>query len=270
MGIDRHGGTFNMGVTSYPDGMPIITGPPAIPIRILARPKTLGAFAAIMFWVDALAERGHAVPELVLPFIPGARQDRLNPAGDYLFTAKSVAAMLNARHFPRVTVLDPHSDVAAGMIDRCDVIQPADILKLLKQGCRYQGVISPDAGAEKRAGAVARKAKIPLRHAGKTRDVRTGAISGFWLEPVASGQHFLVVDDICDGGGTFIGLAAEIAKAGCTAELYVTHGLYSKGTDELRACYALGLFSTDSIIRSEDHDSRIPVCEQLLMGTFIK
>lgn len=39
----------------------------------------------------------------------------------------------------------------------------------------------------------------------------------------------LIVDDICDGGGTFVGLAKELRAAGATrVYLYVTHGIFSK------------------------------------------
>ena len=46
--------------------------------------------------------------------------------------------------------------------------------------------------------------------------------------------HCIVVDDICDGGGTFIGLAKLLKGRGaikCT--LAVTHGLFTKGFDKL-------------------------------------
>src|ERR1051325_4669315 len=87
---------------AYPDGTPRFDAPAATPEAILLRPRSMAAFTAALYWGDALANRGHAVPSLVLPLIPGARQDRLNPSGDYLFTLKSVAQAINARHFPSV------------------------------------------------------------------------------------------------------------------------------------------------------------------------
>jgi len=230
-----------VGIGTYPDSMPLIHQPLGIPYRVLLRPKSLASFMAAMFWIDALTERTDNVPHLVLPFVPGARQDRLNDSGDYLFTAKSIARELNMRGFPSVTVLDPHSEVISALIDRCRVVHAADCMQV-PEG-KYAAVISPDAGAEKRAGLVAKKLGVPLIHAWKNRDVSTGAISGFGFDSdaleacTANTQRVLVVDDICDGGGTFVGLAqAVIAQAfliPIDLHLWTTHGIYSKGVDVL-------------------------------------
>ena len=49
------------------------------------------------------------------------------------------------------------------------------------------------------------------------------------------GRNCLIVDDICDGGGTFIPLAKKLKNAGAkTVTLYVTHGIFSKGLDPLK------------------------------------
>ena len=50
--------------------------------------------------------------------------------------------------------------------------------------------------------------------------------------------RFLIVDDICDGGRTFLE-AAKILKEETTGKLflYVTHGIFSKGIDELLEHY---------------------------------
>jgi ribose-phosphate pyrophosphokinase len=208
-----------------------------------------------LFFVDALMERGHErPPELILPFVPGARQDRLNPVGDYLFTAKSVAREINMRGFPMVHVLDPHSEVTPALIDRCNVIHAHEVFSdpgdyghpPWRWTTAYSAIISPDSGAEKRAGAVAKKLGIPLIHGWKTRDVATGKITGFGLEQSSITGQVLVVDDICDGGGTFIGLAAVIKERGLKADLFVSHGLFSQGTSKLLEHYGR-LFTTDSI-----------------------
>ncbi|HCW17254.1 MAG TPA: phosphoribosylpyrophosphate synthetase, partial [Achromobacter sp.] len=56
-------------------------------------------------------------------------------------------------------------------------------------------------------------------------------------------QPVLVVDDICDGGRTFLELASALRDT--TRQpvyLYVTHGIFSKGLGELNARYA-GIFT---------------------------
>lgn len=240
----------------YPGGEPIVKGGWwNKEIReIILRPKSLQSFVTAMFTIDGLIERGHKAPRLILPYIPGARQDRVNDDGDFLFTLKSVAKMINDRGFPSVTVYDAHSDVALALIDRCYNVKAVDILP---GSLGYSGIVAPDAGASKRAGEVAVRHGFKLVQAWKKRDIATGAIAGFGYDAssVESNESFLVVDDICDGGGTFIGLAQamqnnpanEFKPTAINLDLYVTHGIFSKGTDELLKYYR-NIYTTDSIL----------------------
>lgn len=248
----------------YPDGLPLVPFT-ATPTHILVRSQSPSVLMAALWWVDALAERGHAPPVLCVPCLPGARQDRLNDRGDVLFTAKSIAQEINLRCFPRVRVLDSHSEVMPALIDRCDVIRPVDVIRDYVRHGPWAAVISPDAGAEKRAGAVATMLGVPMLHGWKRRSLTTGDISGFGLEEFTAGAHTLIVDDLCDGGGTFVGLAAVLRAKGITADLWTTHGLYTKGTAELRKHYVT-VFCTDSVDGPRDGVTEIPVCESILRG----
>lgn len=253
-------------IGQYPSGEPMVKYIHTLPVtRVLMRTASMSSFLAGLFWIDGLAARGFDVPQLILPMVPGARQDRLNSEGDFLFTAKSVAAMINARHFPLVTILDPHSDVTPALINRCDVLHA----RAPAAWC-WSAVISPDAGAEKRAGAMAKLLGVPLLRAWKTRDVKTGAISGFGMEPTDPnlGPRVLVVDDICDGGGTFVGLADVLDRARLVADLYVTHGIFSKGTGPLLARFR-HVYCTDSVLGDKPGVTVNPVCERLLKGESI-
>lgn len=253
---------FNPG--RYPDGSLLIKEWPAAPIdSVLIKPKGVGELVEALFWVDAVKARGGKVPRLVLPFFPGARQDRINNSGDYLFTAKSVADEINRRHFDEVVVVDPHSDVVPALVDRCKVVALAPLLDI--PSGKYTAVISPDAGAEKRAMAVANRLGVPMIHAWKSRDTTTGAISGFGLEPTPAGALALVVDDICDGGGTFVGLGKLLKAFGQKAHLLTTHGIYSQGTSQLLEYYG-HLYCTDSFDGPRDGVIETPICRSLLRG----
>lgn len=248
--------------TSYPDGMPLVRAPERSPTRLLLRPRSSSGLMAALWWVDTLP----VVPELILPCVPGARQDRPNPTGDVLFTAKSVAREINLRNFPRVTMLDPHSDVAPALIDRSVVVSAADCFGWAND---YAAVVSPDGGAEKRAGAVARRLGVPLIHAWKSRDVKTGRLAGFGVQPAPDGLAdgaLLVVDDLCDGGGTFLGLSSVLDTYKRRLQLYVTHGLFTSGVDKLSACYDR-IFTTDSVLGStRDGVTEFDICDRLLRG----
>ena len=68
----------------------------------------------------------------------------------------------------------------------------------------------------------------------KFKDPVTGIVSEIGspdLNPeLVKGKKCLIVDDICDGGGTFVGSAKLLIEAGADrVDLYVTHGIFSKG-----------------------------------------
>ena len=94
-------------------------------------------------------------------------------------------------------------------------------------------VICPDAGAEKRI----QKLGLPYVMATKVRDAKTGNIIATRLfdedeQGVSrvAGKDTIIVDDICEGGRTFIELAKVLkAHGAATVALYVTHGIFSKG-----------------------------------------
>ena len=207
---------------------------------------SLATFTTAMFLLDAVEASGGMIETLVLPYVPGARQDRVNASGDVLFTAASVAEMINNRGMNKVVVLDPHSPVITSLIKRVEVFPQSEVAKMLPSG--YDGVIAADKGGKDRAEQMAKALDVPVFYGGKTRDVSTGKLTGFTLDPLPKG-HFLVVDDICDGGGTFAGLAGQL-KRRRTADLYVSHGIFSKGTGQLKEHYST-VFTTDSLTQND-------------------
>ena len=63
-----------------------------------------------------------------------------------------------------------------------------------------------------------------------------------------------------------MGLAEVLKKNGQTADLYITHGIFSQGLEKLRAAY-LNVFCTDSIIHETKLNfgfNTIEVCNTLL------
>lgn len=217
---------------------------------ILVRPSSLNEFVTAMFLVDAINESWGHINNLVLPYVPGARQDRFNGHGDILVTLKSVATMINQRNFQRVIILDPHSVATTALINNCGVYPLKFVAERLWQG--YGGVIAPDAGAGNRAFEIATVMGKDVTQASKHRDTSTGKLSDFSVN-VEYGKHYLVVDDICDGGGTFLGLGEKIKEQGAFADLYVSHGIFSNGTGALRKIYK-NITTTDSRNVNERND----------------
>jgi ribose-phosphate pyrophosphokinase len=98
-------------------------------------------------------------------------------------------------------------------------------------------------------GAVGRYDNLPwpTLNATKKRDPLTGKLSGFEVPPISKfGEGpILIVDDICDGGGTFLGIAKELGNSR-PLYLYTTHGIFSKGFVDLRAMFKR-IYTTDSV-----------------------
>ena len=160
---------------------------------------------------------------LFLPYFPGARQDRVMNSGESL-TVKVYADIINAMKFDLVTILDPHSEVAPALINNCDVIDNHKFVRqCINDICGIDKSISdlvyvsPDAGAQKKIYNLKRQidlySKSSLVKCDKKRDVVNGNLSGFEVyADDLEGKSCLLIDDICDGGGTFIGLAEELKK----------------------------------------------------------
>lgn len=264
-------------IKMYSDGTPMIKTAGWARIvdkadTVTVQPTNLSDFVTAMFLVDAVNQakwdnKGlDPLSRLVLPYLPGARQDRSNPTGDVLFTARSVARMINSVGFDRVVAFDPHSRVMPSFISEMTEYPLKNAISQIPN--KYAGVIAPDKGAKWRASDASDTLEVPVFLGGKTRDVATGKLTGFTLESLVNyvdirrGSHYLVVDDICDGGGTFIGLAEKIREQSATADLYVSHGIFSKGTSELLNYYK-SIYTTDSLFSNKDGVEVIHVVQDM-------
>jgi len=209
-------------------------------IRVAAM-RDMNDFMLLAQLVDAVRHvTDVAVSHLQLAWLPWARQDRHMVAGDS-FALKVFANQLNTLNFDKVFILDPHSDAAAAAINNCVAI-PQETCLLQSETLRRaiaQGelmLVAPDAGALKKIHNVA-KATGAKNYAilTKERDVASGNLTGFALVAgEVAGKDLLIVDDLCDAGGTFIGSAQVLREAGArSVSLYVTHGIFSKGVENL-------------------------------------
>lgn len=195
----------------------------------------------ILMAVDALRLEGIRRFDLIMPYIPYARQDRKCDTGE-AFSLKVFTKIINSVGFESVLVLDSHSDVAPALLDNCinldnhryvmlaamaiKAINPKDLL-----------LVSPDTGANKKINKVFDTVKYFFNtvKCDKVRDMTNGNILGVEvMKDDLLGLDCLIVDDICDGGRTFIEISKALkAKNAGKVSLFVTHGIFSAGFDEL-------------------------------------
>lgn len=228
-------------------------------VIITHRISSFNKLGEVLVAVNALKNAQVENISLFLPCFPGSRQDRVAVPGEAL-TVKVYADIINAQGFKNVAILDAHSDVTPALLDNCISINNHEFVKkaLEDMGEVDQPVlISPDAGANKKIKDLAKYLvgegiKLPIVKCDKTRDVETGNITGFEIYSTdIQNKDCIIVDDLCDGGGTFLGLAKELKTKGArNVHLIVTHGIFSKGTQTLEGVFK-SIHTTDS---TEPHE----------------
>lgn len=203
-------------------------------ITVTCRIKSSSDIITLLLAVDALKRMGVRNLELFIPYLPFARQDRVMVEGEPL-SVKVMADLINSCGFEKVTIYDPHSEVCLALINNSEAYSNHNFVKRVLLGKSHYYIVSPDAGAYKKIFKLCQSINYTDRIAlcNKTRNVATGEI----LSITCDVEDFMrkdvyIVDDICDGGFTFILLANELRDRNCgKINLVVSHGIFSKGYD---------------------------------------
>lgn len=179
---------------------------------------------ALYYLVEHLRSNRVCSLTLQLPYLPNARMDRVHGEQD-VFTLKHFAKFINSLLFDRVIVLDPHSNVAAALIDRIEISSPKGYIEGAIETIGDPGIalFYPDEGAMKRYSEMI---DVPYGFGVKHRDWDTGKITGLEILGPAemAGKNVLIVDDICSRGGTLYHSAKALADAGAKEIFcYVSH-----------------------------------------------
>jgi len=231
-------------------------------VTITTRIRSFNDMGLLLLSINALRNMGITKLHLFIPYFPAARQDRLMVDGEPL-SVKVYAELINAQHLDSVTVFDPHSEVTPALLNNCKAIHNHSYIEKVIKGLSKDSIlISPDGGALKKIYKVAAHLQeYEVIECSKVRDVKTGKLKSFtvYAEDL-EGRDCLIVDDICDGGGTFLGLAKEL-KAKNAGKLYiaVSHGIFSKGFESLSKEFE-AIYTTDSF-RDYAEDENVVVVE---------
>jgi ribose-phosphate pyrophosphokinase len=173
-------------------------------------------------------------PILYIPFFPHARQDK-PISNESTFSKKIICDILlktYKNYYSYIETIDVHSNVDFKIFnEKISNIIP-DFITIINK--HYDLICFPDKGASKRH---YNTHDIPSFSLDKLRNQDTGEITGLTCSLPLDLTHksILIVDDICDGGKTFIEATKVLKTLGAKAiDLYTSHGIYSKGTDILR------------------------------------
>lgn len=216
----------------------------------------------LMFITKHLKNMGVSNIQLMMPYIPNARQDRVKTAED-VFTLKYFAEFINSLGFSEVIVFDPHSYVSEALIDRIVVMTPEyivqEVVNQIYNDTNNEPLMAffPDEGAMKRYNGML---GMPYAFGIKNRNWRTGEIKDLSVAgetDLIKERNVLIIDDICSKGGTFYYSAKKLKELGAKKiYLYVSHCEKSIFDGQV---FTSGLidkvFTTDSIFVSDVKDS---------------
>lgn len=184
----------------------------------------------LLICIDALKRASSERVTAVIPYFGYARQDRKTD-GRTPISAKLVANLISAAGANRVLTMDLHAGQIQGFFDIPTdnmIASPVMVEDILR---RYQGkdlmVVSPDVGGVVRARSLARRIGADLAIVDKRRP-EAGVSEVMNIIGDVDGRDCILVDDICDSGGTLVNAAAALKDQGATSvSAYITHGVLS-------------------------------------------
>lgn len=148
------------------------------------------------------------------------------------FDLKMISKFINLMDFDQIELFHPHSPVAVALINNCRELSPDKYVEKTFYALGNPVLISPDAGAYKNTFKKAERLNARLIASNK---VRIDGEPKIEIYGDVDGLECLIVDDIADGGRTFIELAKKLKSNGASkVYLYVTHGMFNYGFEELR------------------------------------
>jgi ribose-phosphate pyrophosphokinase len=208
---------------------------------ITGRIKTSNDIFVILLCIDAVIRLGISRNNisLFIPYLPYARQDRVVNKGES-FSLKVLTNILYSLNLKEIIIYDAHSTSPNILLDNIKNINNHKFIqKVFTETIPFdtdtsQIIVCPDAGARKKMQHLLPVLKnINVVYADKVRD-SAGKIIKTTIDVEEVRDFCIIVDDICDGGGTFIPIAKALKKAGAKRViLAVSHGIFSKGLDVL-------------------------------------
>lgn len=272
--------SINYIISHFPDGQQnisidpkttkwIVGGEELLPVSpyvtISSRLNNFQDLELIICATKSLRNLGVREIHLYTPYFLGSRSDRKFEEGSDNYLKDVICPIINSLNFESVTVLDPHSDVLEACLNNFKkannsvvgwgISQIYGSKITLTKAVENCILTSPDAGASKKIYKLAEQI-------GYTGDIITCSknrdVDGKLTKTVVPidftnlEKDYIIIDDICDGGATFINIAKEI-KENCIDRyktkqkiyLIVTHGIFSKGFKELTQ-YFDGIYCTNS------------------------
>ena len=170
-------------------------------------------------------------------YLMGMRMDRVMDF-NRPFTLKIIVNILDNLGASSIGIFCPHSKVTADLFKKTGIVllYPSNWGEEEKYFLDECQIVVPDAGAAKRYFNNIVPTDVIVGE--KVRDIKTGKILSIKAknpEAIDGRWPLVILDDLCDGGGTFVGLAAAIREThpGIPINIAVCHMVNPKGIENL-------------------------------------
>lgn len=215
----------------------------------------------LLIMIDAAKRASAKKITAVIPYFGYARQDRKDQPRVSI-TAKMMANLIAVAGADRVMTMDLHASQIQGFFDiPVDHLYGSSIfLNQLNDLSDNLAVVSPDVGGIKIARAYAKMLHSGLIVIDKRRPKQnTAEIMNIIGE--VEGKDILLVDDLIDTAGTFVGATKALKEKGARRIFgAVTHPLLSgPAFDRINNCELDTLFVTDTINFDQSHSGKIKI-----------
>ncbi|KCZ50532.1 ribose-phosphate pyrophosphokinase [Hyphomonas beringensis] len=210
----------------------------------------------LLICMDALKRASARRITAVIPYFGYARQDRKTD-GRTPISAKLVANLIHSAGADRVLTVDLHAGQIQGFFDipTDNLFGSPVMVDDIKE--RYGKadliVVSPDVGGVVRARSLAKRLEADLAIVDKRRP-EAGKSEVMNIIGDVNGKRCIMLDDMCDSGGTLANAAAALKEQGAkSVSAYVTHGVLSNNAvQRIEKSVLDELVMTDSIQPSQD------------------
>lgn len=206
-------------------------------LRVITRLNN-GNDLFLLLQLDDILKRNGIRYELFISYLVAGRCDRLFNYGQAI-TIDVVTSLLNNLYCKKIEILEPHSDrsiIGSNVTGLTNYILENTNIEF---PCN---IALPDRGSLDRTFDLIRDWKDRgIIVCSKVRDPKTNKLSGFKVENTmdyVEGRPIYLVDDLCDGGGTFLGLAEKLRELNPKSlNLMVTHSIQPEGLAKVSNVY---------------------------------
>jgi ribose-phosphate pyrophosphokinase len=211
----------------------------------------------LLIMMDALRRASARRITAVIPYFGYARQDRKTD-GRTPISAKLVANLISTAGADRVLTVDLHAGQIQGFFDiPTDNLFGSPVMNddsKERYGKDKIVVVSPDVGGVVRARSLAKRLDDADLAIVDKRRPEAGKSEVMNIIGDVSGKRCIMLDDMCDSGGTLANAAAALKDQGAkSVSAYVSHGVLSgKAVERIEKSVLDELVMTDTIAPSDE------------------